>query len=54
MCPLGSYVYYGRAYGNPQNNGKRLTFEEMIKHPYERSLVADTWTNGCSSRNLDI
>lgn len=55
VCPLGSYVYYGRAYDSKDNkNKKKLTWEEMIKHPYERSLVADTWTNGCNARNLGI
>jgi hypothetical protein len=54
VCPLGSYVYFGRAYANPQNNGKKLTFDEMVKQPYERSLISDTWTNGCNARTLEI
>ena len=53
MCPLTSYVYYGRAYETKARK-KKLTFDEMVKQPYERSLVSDTWSHGCTARNLEI
>lgn len=53
VCPLTSYVYYGRAYAT-KDRKKKLTFDEMVKHPYERSFVSDTWTNGCTPHNLGI
>lgn len=48
VCPLTSYVYYGRAFAG-KDRKKKLTFDEMVKQPYERSLVSDTWTNGCTA-----
>ena len=53
VCPVSSYVYYGRLHA-AANKGKKLGFKEMITHPYERSLVKNQNANHCSGHHLRI